>query len=242
MTSTYDTWTTARDRAVWDGFGIATLVGTHWLDAQPRSFDEVPGLWSTDGRSAIGDVDGEQFVLAPFTDREVVRADGVTVRLRGYARDGEVAVRAFVPSAPAAKGISRIERFAYDPTSDVSGRFVAASDPELSEAESIDGHVSQKRYAGRVEFEVAGQATGLTVEQDDDGSLFAVFTDATAGTESHRFRFIELPAPDSDGSVEVDLNRAYLPPCAFSDHYLCPLPPAENRLSVPVRAGEALVR
>jgi uncharacterized protein (DUF1684 family) len=242
MTSEHDTFTAARDKAVWDGFGIATLAGTHWLDSVPRAFDEVPGLWHTDGANAIGDVDGTALVLAPFTGSEVVRPDGETVLLRGYARDGEVAVRVFTTSAPVERGISSITRFAYDPALDVAGRFVAASEPGLSEAESIDGHLSQKQYAGRVEFAVDGRPTGLTVEKDPDGSLFAVFTDATSGTESHRFRFINLPAPDTDGAVEVDLNRAYLPPCAFSDHYLCPLPPAENRLAVPVRAGEALVR
>ncbi|KHK95494.1 hypothetical protein LK09_19140 [Microbacterium mangrovi] len=240
--TTYDAWTVARDRAVWGGFGIATLAGTNWLDGTPRSFDEVPGLWSTDGQSAIGELDGERIVLAPFADREVVRPDGVPVRLRGYARDGLVAVRVYVRSAPEEKGISRIDRFAYDPGFDVPGRFVAASDPGLRDAEAIDGHVSQKRYGGRVEFALPEGPAALTVEQDADGTLFAVFADATSGTESHRFRFLDLPAPAADGAVEVDLNRAYLPPCAFSDHYLCPLPPAENRLPAPVRAGEALVR
>ncbi|HKT56687.1 MAG TPA: DUF1684 domain-containing protein [Microbacterium sp.] len=239
---TYETWTAARDRAVWDGYGIATLAGTHWLDAEPRSFDQVPGLWSTDGASALGEIDGAQIVLAPFTDREVVRADGVTVRLRAHERDGEIAVRVFVPSSPAERGISRIERFAYDPELSVPGRFVAASDLGKSDVVSVDGHVSQKRYAGRVEFALDGEPTALTVTQHPDGALSAVFADATSGTESHRFRFLDMPAPDADGTVQVDLNRAFLPPCAFSDHYLCPLPPAENRLAVPLRAGEALVR
>jgi hypothetical protein len=76
----------------------------------------------------------------------------------------------------------------------------------------------------------------------DDGSLFAAFSDATSGNESYRFRFLRMPAPEPDGSVTVDFNRAYLPPCAFSDGYVCVFPPPTNRWDVPVRAGERLVR
>ena len=50
-----------------------------------------------------------------------------------------------------------------------------------------------------------------------------------------------MPAADADGHVVVDFNRAYLPPCAFSDFYVCPLPPAGNRLDRPIRAGEKKV-
>jgi len=36
----------------------------------------------------------------------------------------------------------------------------------------------------------------------------------------------------------LDFNRAYSPPCAFTDFATCPLPPAPNRLSVAIEAGE----
>jgi uncharacterized protein (DUF1684 family) len=39
--------------------------------------------------------------------------------------------------------------------------------------------------------------------------------------------------------VQVDFNLAYNPYCAYSDAFSCPLPPPENWLRVPVRAGEA---
>jgi hypothetical protein len=41
-----------------------------------------------------------------------------------------------------------------------------------------------------------------------------------------------------DGELTVDFNKAYNPPCAFNDYSTCPLPPAQNRLDLPVRAGE----
>jgi uncharacterized protein (DUF1684 family) len=38
--------------------------------------------------------------------------------------------------------------------------------------------------------------------------------------------------------VQLDFNRAYLPPCAFSDEFNCPLPPGDHRFDAEVTAGE----
>jgi uncharacterized protein (DUF1684 family) len=39
----------------------------------------------------------------------------------------------------------------------------------------------------------------------------------------------------------LDFNRAYTPFCVFTDDYDCPLVPEENRLGVPVTAGEKYI-
>ncbi len=44
--------------------------------------------------------------------------------------------------------------------------------------------------------------------------------------------------PPAGGKIVLDFNRAYSPPCAFTPHATCPLPPANNRLPVAVEAGE----
>jgi uncharacterized protein (DUF1684 family) len=46
------------------------------------------------------------------------------------------------------------------------------------------------------------------------------------------------PDQDADGRVTIDFNRTVNLPCAFTTYATCPLPPAENRLPVPVEAGE----
>ncbi len=69
-------------------------------------------------------------------------------------------------------------------------------------------------------------------------SLFLPFRDATSGKESYGAgRYIDV-RPDDDGSALIDFNYAYAPFCAYSDGYSCALPPAENWLTVPIRAGE----
>ncbi len=71
------------------------------------------------------------------------------------------------------------------------------------------------------------------------GTLLLVFGDETNGSETYgsgRFLFVQLR--DDEGSVTLDFNRAFVPPCGFSAQYNCPLPPASNRFPLPIRAGE----
>ncbi|MFO7547222.1 MAG: DUF1684 domain-containing protein [Trueperaceae bacterium] len=75
--------------------------------------------------------------------------------------------------------------------------------------------------------------------------LFVNFRDDTNGAANPAIRtfgagrFLRVPAPER-GVTVVDFHRAYHPPCAHTAYALCPLPPAENRLTVAVLAGEHL--
>ena len=77
---------------------------------------------------------------------------------------------------------------------------------------------------------------------DGDGGLFVPFADATTGAETYADgRYLELAPerePTTGETVTLDFNLAFTPFCAFNDAFACPLPPAENRLDAPVRAGE----
>ncbi|WEK14910.1 MAG: DUF1684 domain-containing protein [Candidatus Microbacterium phytovorans] len=229
-------WRENRDAAVWGAFGIASLAATHWLDGTPRTFDGLPGHWHAADGAAIGDLEGGTITLRP--GEELHRGD---LLLRGFARDGMIAVRALHPRAAAERGISTIDRFPYDPDAVLRGVYQPTPAGAVTTV-SVDGHRSTAVRDGILAFEWEGALVSLAVDRMDDGSLFAVFADATSGAESHYFRQLRTAPPDADGTVVVDLNRATLPPCAFSDHYVCVLPAPSNRLGVPVRAGEALVR
>ena len=37
--------------------------------------------------------------------------------------------------------------------------------------------------------------------------------------------------------MQLDFNRVHNPSCAYNPDYSCPVPPAENRLTVAVPAG-----
>jgi uncharacterized protein (DUF1684 family) len=77
------------------------------------------------------------------------------------------------------------------------------------------------------------------------GGAFLPFADATNGRETYgagRYLLDTIKGADlgtaSDGRVVLDFNFSYPPSCAYSQHWVCPLPPAGNRLPRPVRAGE----
>jgi uncharacterized protein (DUF1684 family) len=73
---------------------------------------------------------------------------------------------------------------------------------------------------------------------EEDGRLFFVFRDLTAGAETYpagRFLYADMP---HDGFVVLDFNKAYNPPCAFTPYATCPLPPPQNRMKVRIEAGE----
>ena len=92
---------------------------------------------------------------------------------------------------------------------------------------------------GVVELDIGGRAHRLAALESEAGRLWLVFGDETNGTETYGGgRFLVTGPVQPDGSVEVDFNLAYNPPCVFSPYATCPLPPDGNRLPVRIEAGE----
>jgi len=91
----------------------------------------------------------------------------------------------------------------------------------------------------RFKFQVDGQDAELTIYQNEDG-YFLPFVDALAGKETYPAgRYLE-PDELHGNRFLVDFNLAYNPYCAYNEMWSCPITPAENRLKVPIRAGEKL--
>jgi uncharacterized protein (DUF1684 family) len=97
---------------------------------------------------------------------------------------------------------------------------------------------------GTAEFELGGRPQKLTLlqKQGETKELFVPFTDPTNGEQTYGGgRFLDLPVPAPEASeITLDFNAAYSPFCAYNHDYSCPRPPADNRLTVPVPAGEQL--
>jgi hypothetical protein len=108
---------------------------------------------------------------------------------------------------------------------------------ERIEMQTSTGDVQVYFRHSRFHFSVAGQAAELTIYEGDYG-FFLPFVDSLAGKETYPAgRYLE-PEPLPGGRFLVDFNVAYNPYCAYNDHWSCPLTPFENRLKVPIRAGE----
>ncbi|MBU7599799.1 DUF1684 domain-containing protein [Streptomyces sp. P38-E01] len=235
-------------------YGPLSVTGTHWLagaDAEGRLAD-VPGRWfpSGDGVRVHADIleglvhRGEPLVggvlLVPDADDPAAtRLAHGERRWELLRREGEWAVRVHDPDAAARRAFSGVRTTPFDPRWALRGTFRPYGERRTVRVANADGRERGLELAGSVEFVLpGGGSAGLRVSSVGSGALWAVFADATSGGTSCRFRFLRTGVPAGDGGVTVDFNRSTLPPCAFSDHFLCPFPPPGNTLGVPVPAGE----
>jgi len=134
--------------------------------------------------------------------------------------------------------------FPIDPDYDVPARLQPIEDQEPIDMTTSTGTVRKMRRVGMLSFSVKGQPLKLSafVEADakDLSRLFVPFNDLTSVTETYGGgRYMDLDRTATN-IYEVDFNRAYHPYCVYNVSYECPIPPSENRLKVPIRAGEKL--
>jgi uncharacterized protein len=121
--------------------------------------------------------------------------------------------------------------------------FDASVEPVL-EMPTSTGQMRAMQRAGVLQFSMQGQTFQLSafVSADDPGRrrLFVPFRDLTNGMETYQAgRYLDLDRT-ATGLYDLDFNRAYQPYCYFDPGYDCPIPPRENRLDVPIRAGERM--
>jgi hypothetical protein len=115
---------------------------------------------------------------------------------------------------------------------------------ELPEKDTIQmqtstGSVQAYTRYGKFKFNVDGQQAELTLFSNSNG-FFLPLADSLAGKVTYGAgRYLE-PEPLPNGRLLVDFNYAYNPYCAYNELYSCPLTPFENRLKVPIQAGEKL--
>jgi hypothetical protein len=111
-------------------------------------------------------------------------------------------------------------------------------EPGAIRMDTTKGEEQTYRRYGFVHFEVDGVATQVTLYESDSGhDLFLPFRDATSGKDSYGAgRYLDLHHHGDE--IVIDFNYAYNPYCAYNPEWNCPLPPAENWLKVPIRAGE----
>jgi uncharacterized protein (DUF1684 family) len=122
----------------------------------------------------------------------------------------------------------------------VPATYVPYDPPRKVSIVNVIDEVSEEPVPGYVEFTLLGRPQRLDVVGDDADGLFFVFKDPTAGKTTYgsgRFLYVEKK-PKPGERFTLDLNRAYNPPCAFSEFTTCPLPPRQNVLKVKVEAGE----
>ena len=141
--------------------------------------------------------------------------------------------------------------FPYNPAMCVEADIERDVEPQLLNVAMNSEEIMTMTTVGRLHFTLEGVQVALSLYWLNiyGGGLFLPFRDTTSPAESYgggRYLFDTikgsdfLPAPGASGNERIllDFNYAYNPSCAYNDRWVCPLAPIENRLKVPVRAGE----
>jgi uncharacterized protein (DUF1684 family) len=137
-------------------------------------------------------------------------------------------------------GFTGLSYYPEDPALRIEAELDTAVDPdEEIVMQTTTGGTQVYRRSGKVRFEVDTTPAEITLyASPDQEDPFVPFRDATSGKETYGAgRYLEVERPQ-DGRVVVDFNDAYNPYCAYNPEWSCPIPPGENWLAVPIRAGE----
>ncbi|WP_313376434.1 DUF1684 domain-containing protein [Chishuiella sp.] len=129
----------------------------------------------------------------------------------------------------------------------VKAKFTPIQDGKVIPFPTSSKKIKHYKEYGTVEFIVDGQSQKLTVYQSSPimekykDSLFLPFMDETNGVTSYGGgRYLDLSTNDlgnKSTTIILDFNKAYNPYCAYSKHYNCPIPPANNVLDIEINAG-----
>jgi uncharacterized protein (DUF1684 family) len=233
--------------------GFLAITSINWLTEIPTRFPDAPGEWAVGNSGVTVDLaPGEELTLdgtritgrhsfGPIPERGGLFPSDAAGVYEVAKRGGNDILRPRHPDTPLLAGFRGTPAYAPDPRWVISGRYRPFDEPrDVTVGSVVEGLQHVYAAPGVVEFEVGGQSLALTAFNGAaPGSLHILFTDATSGVTTYAAnRSLRVAAPDSDGTVLLDFNRATNLPCAYTDFATCPLPPAGNRLPVAVEAGE----
>lgn len=144
----------------------------------------------------------------------------------------------------AADNLIPLSYFPPDPDYVVPAALKVAEQRDVVDMPTSTGEVRKEERVGVLEFTLKGQQMTLSAFHEagtpDMNELFVPFRDLTSGTETYQAgRYLDLTRTPT-GLYNIDFNTAYHPYCYYNSKFDCPYPPAENRLTIPVRAGERL--
>lgn len=264
-----ETWREGRYASLREPMSWLTLVGLEWLREGENRLGSAPeaelrlpagpalaGLLVRNGPHVVAwgeagsglthegeDVNGLELVSdmdAP--EEEPTLLELGPLRMCVVRRGKRVGLRVWDTEAQARRKFAGIPHYRGDASWRLDARFEPAGSGETFSVPDVLGDVEDEPLPGSVAFERDGVIYCIKAMDGGGGRLWLVFGDATNGDTTYpggRFLYTEPAAPD--GTVVVDFNRAYNPPCVFSPYATCPLPPAENRLPIRIEAGEQLL-
>jgi uncharacterized protein (DUF1684 family) len=248
-------WHAEHERNLADPHGFLAITSLNWLSAEPARFEDAPGAWSsTDAGVTVRLAEGQQLTIDGAAVGGSYRFGAIAERGSVFAgfgdavaevakRGGYDILRPRHPGHPLRVNFAGVPAYDPDPRWVTAGRFIPFErGRDVTVGAAVEGLQHVYASPGQLEFALDGAPFRLTAfNGKQPGSLLVLFTDATSGVTTYAAnRSVQVGAPNAQGQVAIDFNRAVNLPCAYTDLATCPLPPAENRLPIAVEAGEKI--
>jgi uncharacterized protein len=249
----WHTWRLEHDRALAAPHGFLAVTGLHFLTAESTPFPGVPGVWRTDVDGVHVDLDESETLtfegsaisghhdFGVLAERTGLIVESGDVHIEVAKRGGFDILRPRDPANPRRTAFGGSSAFPANPEWVVPALFAPFVKPRpTTVGAAVEGLEHVYDAVGELTFTHAGQPLSLVAFPGHaEGELLVLFSDETAGVSTYpAVRSLSVPAPNEDGEVLLDFNRASNLPCAHTPYATCPLPPIENRLPIEVTAGE----
>lgn len=243
--------------------GWLRLAGLYWLDEGEQSFGsgertriqfpegsipEFAGIFKlendTVSMQVAGNIDIRDSEDRRITDDIIATPDEkLELNYRSLTwfvvrREDKTGIRLFDDNSPHLEHFDGIERFDVDKDWRIEADFTPHEEGATMEIENVLGQMVEWDVAGTLTFEMEGEEVNMLALGTGD-RLFIPFSDATSGDETYPAgRYVYIDRPEPGEPAVIDFNVCYNPPCAINPYTTCPLPPEQNRLDFPIRAGE----
>jgi len=245
--------------------GWTTLIGLHWLNEGSQTFGSAEQndlVFPEKAPSFIGKLtlDADSVILE-LNDTVTININGTpgqkSLRLRADTesqttymnsgslswylihRGGKFGIRIKDSLSEQRLTLKSIPHYPIDENWRIKARLIPAYEGATIDIENILGQVSDNPLAGILEFAFQGKNYQISALDGGPDAYFLIIADETTGEETYGGgRYLYVDRADSTGMTYIDFNKAYNPPCVFSEFATCPLPPEENYLPFSITAGE----
>lgn len=163
-----------------------------------------------------------------------------TLLLNIIKRGDRVGVRVKDTDSRTRREFKGLAYYPIDPKWRVEARFEPYQPPKTIPITNVLSMTEDETSPGALVFDVGGTTYRVDpILEKGETDLFVIIADGTTGKETYGAgRYLYVSPPDNAGKAVIDFNKAYSPPCAFTNYATCPLPPPQNRLPFRIEAGE----
>jgi len=264
---TINEWRKERDETIRKENGWLSLTGLYWLklgknqlgsDAKseiqlPERIPANMGYLEYNGKSVtlranpgqkikVNDKSTDFAILEPDISDDPSFINIQDVRLVVIQRGNKIGVRMWDNQREERRSFPARTWYDIDEDFRIPAIYAAYDRPKMAYFPDLTGEKSEFPVEGYLSFEFSGNKHKLDINKEDDGTLFVRFWDPTSKDETYPTGRYLIADEEPDGKIFIDFNKAYCPPCAFTDFATCVFAPEQNHIDFRVTAGETYTR